>query len=405
MMSATTRLRRCGSRCGPRWASLLAGFPLISTVAVAQTSPVPQSDRVPYTIVADAYVDAGGEIVPGAVLAVSGEKIAALGGDSPTGNARHEYPGATLCPGLIDCYAALSAFGNLSEVQSALQPAAEASDAFDRFHPQLRRALEAGVTTFALVPRDDNVIGGQAAICQTSGPRGRPAVLRDDGPLMLSISPAVLRVDRDPTSRSGAIGMLRDALERAAGGAADSPALAAAAGGKLPAFLSAPSGADVLSALDLARTGKLRLVLVHTRAARDVAREVKDALGGVVVGPLGLNPSPRDAAAAALFEQAGVKTAIAGGLPAHPAESLRIGAAVAVRSGMSAAAARRAITTVPAELLGVADQVGSLKPETRADVVVFSGDPLDLRSRVLAVYVGGRRVYLSPPAESSNAER
>jgi imidazolonepropionase-like amidohydrolase len=93
-----------------------------------------------------------------------------------------------------------------------------------------------------------------------------------------------------------------------------------------------------------------------------------------------------------VFEKHGVKTAIAGGLPTAPADSLRIGAAVAARNGLSLPAARKAITNIPAELLGIEEQTGKIEKGLRADLVVFSGDPLDLQSRVLAVYVSGVRV-------------
>ena len=77
----------------------------------------------------------------------------------------------------------------------------------------------------------------------------------------------------------------------------------------------------------------------------------------------------------------------------------RAAAAVAVRNGMTPAAARRAITSAPAAALGISDRVGSIERGRLADLVVFSGDPLDLRSRVLAVYVRGRRVFVAEPRE------
>jgi imidazolonepropionase-like amidohydrolase len=55
-------------------------------------------------------------------------------------------------------------------------------------------------------------------------------------------------------------------------------------------------------------------------------------------------------------------------------------------------AARRAITISPARALSVADQVGAIEAGKRADLVVFSGDPLDMRSRVLVVFTGGKQV-------------
>jgi imidazolonepropionase-like amidohydrolase len=64
-------------------------------------------------------------------------------------------------------------------------------------------------------------------------------------------------------------------------------------------------------------------------------------------------------------------------------------------------AALRAVTINPAEVMGVADRVGSLAPGKDADVVLWSGDPLDFASRALRVWVSGREVYTYDVAAGS----
>lgn len=350
-------------------------------------------------IQAAAYVNADGKICDEAVMVIDGEAFAQVGGDPPAGVPLDTYPGAVLCPGLIDCQASLGTAGNLSERQNAIQPHADARDAFNRFSPQLRAALAAGVTTFALTPDDQDLIGGRIAVCQTSGPDGHPRVLSDAGPLKLSLSPEAFKVDREPTSRIGALGMLRETIAAARNADAADETLAAFASGKTIGLLTAPSSADMLAGLQLIDEYGLKLVLCHTMDAHRIAAEVGGGPNtpsralGVIVGPLDLASGPRAATAAVRFEQQRVPVAIAGGLPGTSADSLRIGAALAARAGLSPEAARRAITIIPAELLGVGARLGALRKGQQADIVVFSGDPLDLRSRVLAVYVAGRRVY------------
>jgi imidazolonepropionase-like amidohydrolase len=380
--------RRCV--CPPTLVVALSAAALLTT---ANASGQASSTR--RGIQAAAYVDAEGRIATGGVLVIDGEKIVQVGGDTPADLPVDAYPGAVLCPGLIDCHSALGAFGGLSERQQAVQPRVNARDAFDRYARQLRQALAAGVTTFALAPDDRNLIGGQIAICQTAGPDGQPRLLTDAGPLKLSLSAETFRPDRDPTSRSGALGLLRDTLEAARG---DDP-LAAFAAGRLTGFVTAPSGADVLACLQLAQDYGLRLVPIHTVDARRVAETVAGRVAGIVIGPFDLTTGQRAAVAAGLFARHGTPVAIAGGLPAWPADGLRTAAAVAARNGLAPPAARRAITAVPAELLGIGDRVGELSAGHQADVVVFSGDPLDLRSRVLTVYVAGRRAYWAQAAE------
>jgi imidazolonepropionase-like amidohydrolase len=55
----------------------------------------------------------------------------------------------------------------------------------------------------------------------------------------------------------------------------------------------------------------------------------------------------------------------------------------------------RAITLTPAELLGVADRLGSLEPGKTASFLVSDGDPLDVRSEIVAAWLDGKPVDLS----------
>ena len=65
---------------------------------------------------------------------------------------------------------------------------------------------------------------------------------------------------------------------------------------------------------------------------------------------------------------------------------------MAVAEGMTERDALRSITLTPAEIMGVADRVGSLTPGKDADVVLFDGHPLELRSRATTVIIDGQRV-------------
>lgn len=392
--------RRAGSRNFPGVSASSCAHAVLALLAYFGFPAAAAAQPNTHVIRAAAYVNSEGELQSGALLVIEDPKILQVGGDAPVGAPSESYDGAVISAGLIDIDAALGAWGNLSERDRALQPEAVAKDAFDRYHAQLGVALRAGVTTFALVPKDDNLIGGRIAICQTSGPSARPVLLDDAGPLKLSLAPALFQSDREPTSRAGAIAMLRGELQRARDDASGAPStLAQFTQGKLAGIMTTPSGADVLVALDLIKAHGLKLTLRHTHDARAVAREIAAAGISVIVDPYEFSSSPRDASAAGVFERAGVRVTIAGGLPGRAADSLRTAAAVAVRNGMSPAAARRAITSAPAAALGIADRVGSIERGRLADLVVFSGDPLDLRSRVLAVYVGGRRVFVAEPSE------
>ncbi|MGH7151380.1 MAG: amidohydrolase family protein, partial [Planctomycetota bacterium] len=90
---------------------------------------------------------------------------------------------------------------------------------------------------------------------------------------------------------------------------------------------------------------------------------------------------------------AGVPIAFCTDGPAHEPEALRLSAALAVRAGLDPERALRALTVDAAALLGATDRMGSLEPGRDADLVVWSGNPLDLGTRPLAVIVGGEIVW------------
>jgi imidazolonepropionase-like amidohydrolase len=92
------------------------------------------------------------------------------------------------------------------------------------------------------------------------------------------------------------------------------------------------------------------------------------------------------------MSKAGVKVAIQTD-EMSAVKYLPINAALAVREGMLEEEALKAMTIYPAEIIGVADRVGSLEPGKDADVVVLSGHPFDFRSVVEWVLVDGETAY------------
>jgi imidazolonepropionase-like amidohydrolase len=79
--------------------------------------------------------------------------------------------------------------------------------------------------------------------------------------------------------------------------------------------------------------------------------------------------------------------------PVVPQEELIFQASMAVRLGLPEEAALRAVTIEPAKAVMIDERVGSLEPGKDADLVVWSGNPLDVRQRVLLAVIGGKAVY------------
>ena len=178
-------------------------------------------------------------------------------------------------------------------------------------------------------------------------------------------------------------------------------ALSAALDGSTAIFVRADERRQIAAALDWIERQKLsRVVLVAgSDAVFHAARLAKAGIPVLVREVLTLPrraADPYDAAysAPARLHEAGVKIAIGDGGDASNARNLPFHAGMAVAFGLPEEVALRAITLTPAELLGVADKVGSLAPGKDATFFVAGGDPLEIETAIERVFVRGAEIDL-----------
>jgi imidazolonepropionase-like amidohydrolase len=164
-------------------------------------------------------------------------------------------------------------------------------------------------------------------------------------------------------------------------------------GGSLPAFVHAPAADDVEAALPLFEEFRLNGCLLHANEAFEVAPLLRARKLPVVVGPLRFSDPERVLANPGRLARAGVKIAFCTDAPLADPASLRQSAHLAVKYGLPPAAALRALTLDAAAILGIAGRTGSLAAGKDADLLLLSGDPLDLSSRVEAVVAAGKVVW------------
>lgn len=169
-------------------------------------------------------------------------------------------------------------------------------------------------------------------------------------------------------------------------------------------FLHADDAVSIGAALDFAAEFKLRAVLVGGAEAWRLADRLRAQDVAVILGGTHVLPQRRFDAVDAIYTQAaklkaaGVRFAIASPGDSFDTSNLRnlpYQAASAVAYGLSFEDALRAITLSPAEILGVADQVGSLDAGKLATLVIADGDPLEARTHVERAWIRGREVDLS----------
>ena len=359
---------------------------IIGVVLLGGAPPLAAADGL--TIVAERTLLPDGTLAEGLAVVIDDEgriaRVIAVAGKELPEPVRRFGAGSVLAPGLHELLSALGAPGEREESVRTFDAAADAAQAIDPLRRDLDRARRAGILVATVAPAPRNPVSGIAATFLTGA---RPELARIGGaaaPLLIAVGESALDPLREPTSRSG----LRRALEEWLAGPG-----ARALEGRAAPLVHCGEAMDVRAAIELFPRGAVPTLVLSTgirECAEILARaspERRPAI--VVVGPYGPGSAPAELAGAAHLARAGVEIALSGAFPAAGDDALRDAARRAVGHGLDPAAARRAITANPARAVGLAAEIGSIAPKRRADLVIFSGDPLLAGSAVVALWQGG----------------
>ncbi len=385
-----------------------------------------------------------GTLEKGTVL-VEGGRIVAVGEEVeiPEDAQVYDATGKVVMPGLIDAHCHVGIFpdgigreySDGNEMTDPITPHLRALDAVHPEDPAFKDLVTAGVTTVLTGPGSANLIGGQW-VCLKTAPKAsvEQMVLLEPAGMKMALGENPKRVYGEqkklPSTRMGNAAALRAALVDAqnylekwrryeadlaqyeakaeAGDAdAESPklperdlkldALGKVLRREMRARVHAHRADDMLTAIRIAEEFELDLTLEHATEGYKIA-DILAAKGiPVTAGPILFSRvkyelkdmTPKNPGA---LTRAGVKVAIQTD-ETSATKYLAINAALAVREGMPEEAALRAITINAAEIIGVADRVGSLEVGKDADIVVFDGHPFDYRTVPELVLVDGLVAY------------
>lgn len=178
--------------------------------------------------------------------------------------------------------------------------------------------------------------------------------------------------------------------------AAGRQTLATYLGGTGPVVFNVERAADIRQVIALVQHEKLRAVIKGGQEAWRVAPELAAAHIPVVLDPLEDLPSNFDIVGATLenaarLNHAGVKIAFSlSDAQAHNIRKVRQTAGIAVAHGLPPEAALAALTVNPAEMFGLASRKGSIARGRPADLVLWSGDPLEVTTLAQRVFIDGR---------------
>jgi imidazolonepropionase-like amidohydrolase len=374
-----------------------------------------------------------GRVLRNGTILIKDGKIQALGTEleiPPDAELIDYGADVVIVPGLV---AAFSSYALGFPGERTADLSLSALDGFDTFRVY-GDALSGGVTSAYLTPAENRLIAGTGAVVKLAGEREAARVLNATAaihgaidasaratpgyweppiPVMVDVGLGYARPQL-PRTTMGAIVALGELLDAAA--KPDDPAFAAEYGrhagpelarvlaAKVPLRLSAVDGPEIRALLEFATERHVPLILDRADAAGELATEIA-AAGVPVIYRLPYWPNAASVDRGkeeddrwltldvpARLARAGVRVAITGNAP----RDLLFAARLASRGGLDPALALRAITLTPAEILGVAQRVGSLREGKDADLCVLNGDPFEPGASVLATWVAGELVWKAP---------
>lgn len=336
----------------------------------------------------------------------------------------YDAAGQSVYPGFVEAHGhiGLDGYGigfegkDYNEMGDVLSPQLRAIDAIQPFDQALLEARMAGVTTLCVGPGSANVLGGTFAAIKPVGCRVEKMCLKAEVAMKCAFGENPKRCYREKgnCTRMTTAAHLREMLfktqeyaEKLAR-AKDDPAARPAFDMKLNALLPVIRGEmplkahahqtdDFFTALRIAREFNVDITLEHVTEGHLVAEELAQEQVMLAVGPTLTHASKYELrnkswSTPGVLAKAGCHVSIITDSPVIPQHYLPLCAGLAVKAGMDPFDALQAITLHPAEHIGLADRVGSLEVGKDADIVLTNGDPFELETEVLAVFIDGKKV-------------
>lgn len=329
--------------------------------------------------------------------------------------------GMYIMPGIIDAHCHIGLYedgqneseGDGNEMSDPITPQLRAIDAINPFDNAFKEARENGVTVAVTGPGSANVLGGQFVAIKTVGKCIDEMIVKNPVGVKAALGENPKRVysekDKAPQTRMGIAAALREALYEAAEYKAklektdDKPdkdlkldILVDVLNKKLPLKIHAHRADDIMTAMRIAKEFNIDITIDHCTQGHLIPEYLKDQ--NVIVGPLTVDRCKTELQhlsieAPRILNEHGVKFAIATDHPVIPIQYLPISAALAAREGLNEYEALKAITINPANIIGLGDEMGSLKAGKVANIAVFDKYPLDIMAKTKYVVIDGKIVF------------
>ena len=395
-------------------------------------------------IVGGYVVPVTGEPMPDATVLIRDGRIEAVGPGLvvPDGARIVDAGGGWVLPGFIEAHGHVGvheegegwAGADSNELTEPVTAQVRALDAINPADLGFRDAVSGGVLAVNVNPGSGNPIGGQTAALKCWGRTVDEMLLRAPAGMKSALGENPKRVygerKQAPSTRLGTAAVIRGALVDAANylarldaeqrkSEADRKpvdrdlkleALGLVLRREIPWRQHCHRADDIATALRLAEEFGYELVIDHGTEAHLLADVLAAKDIPVIIGPLFTSRSKvelrnRSLANPGRLAAAGVTIAITTDHPVVPINFLAHQAALSVKHGLDRDTALRALTINPARIVGIDNRLGSIEPGKDADLVIWSGDPLDVLSRVEHALIDGEEIYTFAGGEARFADQ
>jgi imidazolonepropionase-like amidohydrolase len=383
-------------------------------------------------IVGGRVVPVTGPAIEGGTVLVTDGTIAAVGAGLavPDGVPVIDAAGSWVLPGFIDAHAHVGvheeaqgwAGQDTNEMTDPVTAQVRALDAINPADLGFRDAISGGVLAVNVNPGSGNPIGGQTVALKCWGRTVDGMVLRQPSGLKSALGENPKRtygdMDKTPSTRLGIAAVIRGALVDAANYLARIEAeerkpeaerrpvdrdlrleaLGRVLRREIPWRQHCHRADDIATAMRIADEFGYDLIIDHGTEAHLIGDLIAARGIPVVIGPLMTSRSKvelrnRSLANPGLLARAGVTISITTDHPVVPIHFLVHQATLSVKHGLDRDTALRALTINPARVAGIDARLGSIEAGKDGDLVIWSGDPLDMFSRVQRALIDGTEIY------------
>jgi imidazolonepropionase-like amidohydrolase len=343
-------------------------------------------------------------------------RIVDLGRDIsvPAGVPWKDLEDAYILPGLIDCHTHIGMDGpggdpvtDRNEPYALNAPQLRAVDAIDFLHVGFSVAAKAGITMVAVLPGSYSVVCGQVGAMVTYSFDRTGYIFKENIGMKcaMGIHPrmAADAANTSPKTKMAILAMIRESIlhaQRAIPNLKTHRDIASEGwwpvlNGNLPLRVHVYRACEMASVIDLADHFKLKLVFEHGAEAIALKDElIQRDIPVVCTNTFYHVPSTREETAVtpdlpARMMQAGIRVALSTNFPEVAIGTLTQYAGQCLKYGVTWKQAIDSITRIPAEIMGIYDETGSIKSGKRADISIWNGDPLNWQSNPIAVMING----------------